>query len=88
MPLLDKWEEQAVKAYGQIEELEYKLEPLRYEVEFARRLLDKAQDEATRQQQTWQPQVDVHRMSVNMAEGDQGISLRDEFFNPDDSTVF
>ena len=105
--VLDRWEERSVEAYGRVEELERELEPLRYEVEIARRLLDKAQDEAARQ--TWQIQVDIHQMFVDQTEGDleeqraelalceamvaemeadQGISLMDEFFNPDDSTVF
>ena len=66
--VLDRWEERAVEAYGKIEELEYELGPLRYEVEIAQRLLDKAQDEAARQ--TWQTQMDVHQMLVDMAEGD------------------
>lgn len=105
--VLDRWEERSVEAYGKIEELECELEPLRYEFEIARRLLDKAQDEAARQ--TWQIQVDIHQMLIDQAAGeleeqqaelalceamvaemeaDQGISLMDEFFNPDDSTVF
>jgi hypothetical protein len=81
--------------------------PLGCEVEIAQQPLDRAQNEAARQ--TWQTQVDVHQMLVDMAGGDleepraelslseamvtemetnQGISLMDEFFNPDDSTDF
>jgi hypothetical protein len=52
--------------------------PLRYAVEIAQQLLDRAQDNAARQ--TCQTHVDVHQMLVPMAEGDleeprAGLSL-------------
>jgi hypothetical protein len=44
------------------------LVPLRYAVEIAQQLLDRAQDKAVRQ--TCQIHVDVHQMLFPMAEGD------------------
>ncbi len=65
--VLQSWEERAARAYGETEEeIEPKLERLRYEIEIAQRLLAKAQDEAARQ--TWQTQVDVLHMMIIQAE--------------------
>ena len=63
------WEDRAIVAQGKIwEDLEPQLARHTYELEIARRLLSKAQDEAARQ--NWQTQVDVLGMLVGMTEGD------------------
>lgn len=63
------WEDRAIAAQGKIwEELEPQLARQTYELEIARRLLSKAQDETARQ--TWQTQVDVLEMLAGMTEGD------------------
>lgn len=62
-----EWDERAIDAFGKIEELQHKVERQQYELEIARRLLDKAQDEPARQ--TWQTQVDVLEMMMQIAEG-------------------
>jgi hypothetical protein len=64
--VLRAWEDRAVEAYGKIEELEPELERLQYEIEIARRLLAKAQDDKARD--TWQTQVDVLTMFVQQTE--------------------
>ncbi len=67
--VLTAWEERAIRAQSQInEELEPKLERLRYEEEITQRLLAKATDESARQ--TWQTQVDVLDMMITMTETD------------------
>ena len=63
------WEERAIAAQSRIwEDLEPKLARRTYELEIARLLLGKAQDEAARE--TWQAQVDVLQMFVMSAEND------------------
>ncbi len=63
------WEDRAIAAQGKIwDDLEPQLARRTYELEIARRLLNKAPDEAARQ--TWQTQVDVQEMLVGMTEGD------------------
>ena len=63
------WENRGLAAQGKIwEDLEPQLARQTYELAIARRLLDKAPDEAARQ--TWQTQVDVLGMLVGMTEGD------------------
>lgn len=63
------WGDRAVAAQSKIwEDLEPQLARQMYELEIARRLLGKAQDEAARE--IWQTQVDVLGMLVGMAEGD------------------
>ena len=63
------WENRGLAAQGKIwEDLELQLARQTYELAIARRLLDKAPDEAARQ--TWQTQVDVLGMLVGMTEGD------------------
>ncbi len=63
------WEDRAIAAQSRIwEELEPQLARQTYELEIARRLLSKAQDEAARQ--NWQTQVDVLDMLISMTEGD------------------
>ena len=66
--VLHTWEDRATEAFDKIEELEDKLERQRYELEIAQRLLAKAQDDAARE--TWQTQVDVLIMLVQMAENE------------------
>jgi hypothetical protein len=66
--VLRAWEDRAAEAFGKIEELSPKLERRQYELEIAQRLLAKAQDDAARE--TWQTQVDVLIMEVQMAEHD------------------
>jgi hypothetical protein len=61
-----EWDERAIDAYGEIEELQHKLERQQYELEIARRLLEKAEGESARQ--TWQTQVDVLGMIVQTTE--------------------
>ena len=62
------WEDRATRAHVDVdEEIEPELERLRYEQEIAQRLLDKAQDEATRE--TWQIQVSVLQHMICLAEG-------------------
>lgn len=63
------WEDRAIAAQGKIwNDLEPKVARQTYELEIARRLLSKTQDEAARQ--TWQTQADVLVMLVGMTEGD------------------
>jgi hypothetical protein len=64
--VLRAWEDRAAEAFGKLEELEPELERLQYELEIARRLLAKAQDETARE--TWQTQVDVLIMLVQQTE--------------------
>ncbi|MEA3342415.1 MAG: hypothetical protein U9R15_20825 [Chloroflexota bacterium] len=67
--VLQAWEERAINAQTEIwDSIEPTLEHSRYELEIARRLLEKAQDDAARE--IWQTQVDVLGMLVGMAEGD------------------
>jgi ribosome maturation protein Sdo1 len=73
--VLHDWEERAVEAQVTIrEEIEPELERRRYELEIARRLLEKAEDDGREAsevaQETWQTQVDVLEMLVGMLEGD------------------
>lgn len=64
--VLEKWDERAVEAFGEIEEIEDELERLRYELEIAQRLLDKAPDDAARE--TWRTQVEVLQVLAGQAE--------------------
>jgi hypothetical protein len=64
--VLRSWEDRAVEAQGQIEEVTDELERTRYELEIAQRLLSRARDKAA--QETWQVQVDVLQMMVVQAE--------------------
>lgn len=67
--VLREWENRAARAWGEIhEKLEPELEKLRYEAEVMQRLLDKAEDETTRED--WQIQLDVHQMFVGQTEGE------------------
>ena len=70
-----KWEDRAVEAYGKTEDVEAELERLRYEVEIAQRLLDKAQDEAARE--NWRTKVDVLEMLAQEAEGNREAQQRE-----------
>lgn len=68
--VLQAWEERAINAHAEIFDLiEPELERLQYEAEIARRLLEKAQDDAARE--TWRIQVDVFDMLVGMKEDEQ-----------------
>ncbi len=77
------WEDRACEIQSRIdEELRPELERRQYELEVARRLLEKAADEAARE--TWRIQVDVFEMLVGMAEGEieeqlQEMALCDAF---------
>jgi hypothetical protein len=64
--VLRAWEDRAVEAFGNLEELEPELERRQYELEIARRLLAKARDETAHE--TWQTQVDVLTMLVQQTE--------------------
>jgi hypothetical protein len=64
--VLEEWDQRAVDAYGEIEEIEAELERRQYEVEIARRLLDRAPDDAARE--TWQSQVEVLETLLGQAE--------------------
>jgi hypothetical protein len=67
--VLRAWENRATETQTRIdEEIEPELEWRQYELEIAQRLLEKAQDGASRE--TWQTQVDVLQMMIGMAEGD------------------
>ena len=66
--VLRAWEDRAIEAFGKIEELDPELERRQYELEIAKRLLAKAQDDAARE--TWQTQVDVLTMLAQRAEND------------------
>jgi len=67
--VLRAWEDRAVEAQAKIEtETRPELDRRQYEMEIARRLLEKAQDDTT--QETWQTQVDVLQMMIGMIEGD------------------
>ena len=56
--VLQAWENRATETQTRIdEEIEPELERRQYELEIAQRLLEKAQDDASRE--TWQTQVDV-----------------------------
>jgi hypothetical protein len=65
--VLRAWENRAIETQTRIDE-EIEPERRRYELEIAQRLLEKAQDDASRE--TWQTQVDVLQMMIGMAEGD------------------
>ena len=67
--VLRAWENRATETQTRIdEEIEPELERRQYELEIAQRLLEKAQDDASRE--TWQIQVDVLQMMIGMVEGD------------------
>ncbi len=74
--VLQEWENRAIEAQCRIdEEITPELERRQYELEIAQRLLDKAQDDEARV--TWQTQVDVLVMLVDMAERDLNEQLED-----------
>jgi hypothetical protein len=67
--VLRVWEDRAIEAQARIDtEIRPELERRQYEMEIARRLLEKAQDDTA--QETWQTQVDVLQMMIGMIQDD------------------
>jgi hypothetical protein len=66
--VLQAWQQRANQARDKIAERELALTQERYELDIARRVLSKAQNDA--QRETWQIQVDVLRMFVGQSESE------------------